>query len=124
MTDTIECYAAFEERGQLRPWTYTARRLQSNEVNIKVHCCGICGRFDYGISISDSISDLHQIDDGWKGTTYPICPGHEVVGEVVQIGDAVKNLKVGDRVGVGAQRDSCGNCRYCNSNQEQLCTGV
>jgi hypothetical protein len=69
-------------------------------------------------------SDLHQIDNGWKGSTYPLCPGHEIVGEVVQAGDAVKKLKVGDRVGVGAQRDSCGTCHYCQTNQEQLCSGV
>ena len=69
------------------------------------------------------LSDVHYIDD-WSFAPFPICPGHEIVGKVVKAGDTVKTLKVGDRVGIGGQRDSCGTCEYCLQGDENLCPSV
>ena len=58
-------------------------------------------------------------------TRYPVCVGHEIVGTVVRVGSQVKDIKVGDTVGVGAQSDSCrgrkGPCEECAANLEQYC---
>lgn len=53
----------------------------------------------------------------------PVIPGHEIVGKVTKVGKNVKDVKVGDRVGVGAQVGSCMNCTSCNSNFENYCLG-
>jgi uncharacterized zinc-type alcohol dehydrogenase-like protein len=64
--------------------------------------------------------------DEWAGhgmsTQYPLCPGHEAVGNVVAVGSEVTTLKVGDRVGCGPQRDSCGSCASCDAGSENTCT--
>lgn len=58
-------------------------------------------------------------------TDYPCCVGHEIVGTAVRVGSQVKDIKVGDRVGVGAQSDSCknvdGDCEECANHTEQYC---
>ncbi|KAL1841804.1 hypothetical protein VTJ49DRAFT_6557 [Mycothermus thermophilus] len=96
-------WAEFEPK----PWEET-------DVDIKVTHCGICG------------SDLHTLRSGWGPTKYPCCVGHEIVGTVVRVGSKAEGgLKVGDRVGVGAQSDSClgrkGPCQACNSGLENYC---
>ncbi|RAL10788.1 NAD(P)-dependent alcohol dehydrogenase [Aspergillus homomorphus CBS 101889] len=89
-----------------KPWEET-------DVDIKVSHCGICG------------SDLHTLHSGWKPTLYPCCVGHEIVGTVVRVGSQVRDIKLGDRVGVGAQSDSCqgrlGDCAECAMGWEQYC---
>lgn len=57
------------------------------QVDIKVAYCGICH------------SDLSMINNDWGMTQYPLVPGHEIIGEVVAAGDAVKNVNIGDKVG-------------------------
>ncbi|KAJ6089271.1 hypothetical protein N7467_004487 [Penicillium canescens] len=90
-----------------KPWEET-------DVDIKVTHCGICG------------SDLHTLRSGWGPTDYPCCVGHEVVGTAVRVGSQVKgDIKVGDRVGVGAQSGACqnknGDCEACAAKLEQFC---
>ncbi|KAL2869687.1 NAD(P)-dependent alcohol dehydrogenase [Aspergillus lucknowensis] len=90
-----------------KPWEET-------DVDIKITHCGICG------------SDLHTLRSGWGPTMYPCCVGHEIVGIAVRVGSQVTNgIKVGDRVGVGAQAESClgrkGDCEDCASGNEQYC---
>lgn len=48
---------------------------------------------------------------------YPQVVGHEIVGEVIRVGSKVKNLKVGDIAGVGAQCDSCQACQWCDAGE-------
>ncbi|KAJ4325167.1 hypothetical protein N0V94_000881 [Neodidymelliopsis sp. IMI 364377] len=80
------------------------------DVDIKISHCGICG------------SDIHTLRSGWGSTHYPVCVGHEIVGHVVRVGDRVQHLKLGDRVGVGAQAFSCLKCEECTSGLEQHCS--
>ncbi|CAM6096467.1 unnamed protein product [Calypogeia fissa] len=104
-------YAAFNNSGQLKPYFFTRRATRPEDVCFKIKFCGICH------------TDLHQIKDDWKElpATYPMVPGHEVVGICCDIGCDVKNFKVGDRVGVGCIVNSCGSCDHCKRHLEQYC---
>jgi len=78
------------------------------EVVIEVSACGVCR------------TDLHIIDGDLHGPL-PIVPGHEVVGRVVALGDAVMRLVPGQRVGVPWLGRTCGECPYCRAGAENLC---
>jgi uncharacterized zinc-type alcohol dehydrogenase-like protein len=94
---------------QLLAYKYDPGALGANEVEIKISHCGVCH------------SDVHLIDNDWGLSKYPFIPGHEIVGNVVAVGSAVKNHSVGERVGVGWQADSCGICEWCRQGAEQFC---
>lgn len=84
----------------------------ADDIDIEISHCGICG------------SDLHTLRGGWKNTHYPVCVGHEIVGRAVRVGaSAAKTgrIRVGDRVGVGAQAASCGKCEDCKAGKESYC---
>lgn len=53
----------------------------------------------------------------------PVIPGHEIIGKVTKVGKNVKDIKVGDRVGVGAQVGSCMECSSCTTGYENYCLG-
>lgn len=93
------------------PFEYTPRPLGDSDVEIKISHCGICH------------SDIHTVDSGWGPTVYPVIVGHEIVGEVVAAGKEVKDLKVGDRVGVGAQVQAClePSCGACACGSDNHC---
>jgi uncharacterized zinc-type alcohol dehydrogenase-like protein len=93
----------------LLPYKFDPGQLKANDVEIKISHCGVCH------------SDVYLIDNDWGLSKYPFIPGHEIVGTVVAIGDAVRNLAVGERVGVGWQADSCGICEWCRQGDEHLC---
>ncbi|HXC95707.1 MAG TPA: NAD(P)-dependent alcohol dehydrogenase [Edaphobacter sp.] len=94
---------------QLLAYKYDPGALGANEVEIKISHCGVCH------------SDVHLIDNDWGLSKYPFIPGHEIVGNVVAVGSAVKDRSVGERVGVGWQADSCGICEWCRRGEEQFC---
>jgi Zn-dependent alcohol dehydrogenases len=93
----------------LLPYKYDPGELQANEVEIKISHCGVCH------------SDVHLIDNDWGFSKFPFIPGHEIVGSVVAVGSGVTDRKIGDRVGVGWQADSCGVCEWCRQGDEHLC---
>ncbi|KAI9791743.1 MAG: hypothetical protein M1816_003553 [Peltula sp. TS41687] len=98
--------------GNLQWKTYEPKRWEETDVDIKVTHCGICG------------SDLHTLRSGWGETLYPCCVGHEIVGTAVRVGNKVEGgIKVGDRVGVGAQSASClrSDCAECSDGLESYC---
>lgn len=105
----IEAYAVMQQGGALEPFAYDAGELRADDVNVEVESCGVCH------------SDLSMIDNEWGFSSYPLVPGHEVVGTVTDVGPAVVKLKVGDRVGIGWLADSCGQCRSCLSGHHNLC---
>jgi len=84
-----------------------------DEILIEVEACGVCH------------SDLHVADGDWTQLAgivkRPLILGHEVVGRVVERGGAVKNLQIGDRVGVPWIYWSCGECELCREGNENLC---
>ncbi|RLN92348.1 hypothetical protein BBJ28_00004994 [Nothophytophthora sp. Chile5] len=112
---TVHAYASFGKGEQAKPWEYQSRPLGPEDVEIKISHCGICG------------SDLHTIDSGWGQTMYPCVVGHEIVGEVTLAGPEVKDMEVGDRVGVGAQVWACLNkdpkepCKECANGIDAYC---
>lgn len=85
------------------------RDLGPNDVLIDIKFAGICH------------SDIHTARNEWKGTKYPVVPGHEIAGVVAEVGSEVTKHKVGDRVGVGCFVDSCGECDACKAGEEQYC---
>ena len=66
-------------------------------------------------------SDVHTLKQGWGESKLPLVVGHEIVGKAVRVGSAVKDIKAGDRVGVGAQIWSCMQCRQCKDGYENYC---
>ncbi|MBD1908528.1 NAD(P)-dependent alcohol dehydrogenase [Funiculus sociatus GB2-A5] len=105
----IQALAAQQQGATLQPYEFAVEPPQAHDCVIKVLACGICH------------SDLHMIDNDWETSNYPLVPGHEVIGEVVEIGSQVNHIKTGDRVGVGWQRSSCLQCRDCLRGNENLC---
>jgi propanol-preferring alcohol dehydrogenase len=87
--------------------------LAADEVLIKVDACGVCH------------SDLHLAEGDWQQMArvvkLPLIPGHEVVGRVVERGQEVTRLEVGDRVGVAWVYWTCGECDLCREGKENLC---
>ena len=85
-----------------------------DEVLIEVEACGVCH------------SDLHVADGDWTQfagiVKRPLILGHEVAGRIVKKGAEVRDLQVGDRVGVAWLHWSCGECEYCREGNENLCT--
>jgi len=80
-----------------------------DQVLIKIHACGVCR------------TDLHIVDGELTDPAIPLVPGHEIIGTVRQTGTNVKDLKVGDRIGVPWLGWTCGECAYCKSGRENLC---
>ncbi|MCS7190484.1 MAG: alcohol dehydrogenase catalytic domain-containing protein, partial [Fimbriimonadales bacterium] len=81
----------------------------ANQVLIRVRACGVCR------------TDLHVVDGELPRPKLPLILGHEIVGEVVQLGAAVQGLQVGQRVGVPWLGHTCGACRFCEAGRENLC---
>lgn len=79
------------------------------EVRIRVEACAVCR------------TDLHVIDGELPQAVYPIVPGHEVVGIVEAVGEGVTGPVPGRRVGVPWLGHTCGHCRYCKTDRENLC---
>nr|GMC56833.1 8-hydroxygeraniol dehydrogenase-like [Ipomoea batatas] len=104
-------WAARDTSGVLSPFKFSRRETGENDVQFKVLYCGVCH------------SDLHQLKNEWGNTTYPIVPGHEIVGVVTEVGTKVEKFKVGDKVGVGCLVGSCGKCENCASDLENYCHG-
>ena len=97
---------------QLVAYRYDPGELKPNEVEVRITHCGVCH------------SDVHLIDNDWGTSRYPFIPGHEIVGTVSAVGSDVRQHKLGDRVGIGWQADSCGICEWCRQGDEQLCASA
>ncbi len=102
-------YAAFDAEKPLGPFDFQRRPVGPHDVQIEILYCGVCH------------SDLHTVRNEWKNTIYPLVPGHEIVGRVTEVGEAVKTFKAGDLAGVGCMVDSCRDCPSCHQGLEQYC---
>jgi len=102
-------YATQGPTQPLQPFTFDRRDVGPNDVLIEIAYCGICH------------SDIHQARDEWGGSIFPMVPGHEIAGHVMQVGRKVKRFKKGDAAGVGCFVDSCRKCSNCKDGEEQFC---
>jgi alcohol dehydrogenase, propanol-preferring len=96
-------------RSQLRSAEVPAPDARPGHVRIRVHVCGVCR------------TDLHVLDGELTKPKLPLILGHQIVGEIVDAGDGVEDLRVGERVGVPWLGWTCGVCAYCRSGRENLC---
>lgn len=108
-TKTVKAYGTESAETPLHSLEIQRRALLPNDVEIDILYCGICH------------SDLHSVHNDWGGTTYPIVPGHEIVGRITAIGTDVTKFKIGDLAGIGCIVDSCGHCEHCHNSEEQYC---
>ena len=102
-------YAAQSATTPLAPAHIERREPGPTDVRIDIAFCGVCH------------SDVHTARSEWPGTSYPVVPGHEIVGRVSAVGGQVKGFKPGDLAGVGCLVDSCRTCGSCGQGLEQYC---
>ena len=105
----VKGYAAQTVGVELAPFSFDRRDVGPHDIAIDILFCGVCH------------SDVHQVRDEWGGATFPMVPGHEIVGRVTQVGEHVSTFKVGDLAGVGCMVDSCRKCSSCVEDEEQYC---
>jgi uncharacterized zinc-type alcohol dehydrogenase-like protein len=86
---STKAYAAQSHTSGLAPWHFNSRETGPQDVLIDIKFCGVCH------------TDIHFVRNDWGISLYPMVPGHEIVGVVSHVGDAVKGYKAGDLVGVG-----------------------
>lgn len=109
MTKTVKAYGATSSTAPLEPMTIERRDVGAHDVLIEIDYAGICH------------SDIHTIRGDWGPISYPQVVGHEIVGRVAEVGDAVTKHKIGDTVGVGCQSNSCRECAQCKQGHDQYC---
>jgi uncharacterized zinc-type alcohol dehydrogenase-like protein len=103
-------YATHSAKEPLSPFSFERRQPGANDVHIDILFCGVCH------------SDIHQARNEWQSSSYPMVPGHEIIGKVVAVGHAVEKFSLGQTVGVGCLVDSCRTCSDCLDNMEQFCS--
>lgn len=108
MTETVG-YAAHKAHMPLERFSFNRRDVGVDDVAIDILYCGICH------------SDLHQVNNDWNSSQYPMVPGHEIIGRVKSVGKNVRRFSAGDLVGVGCMVDSCRQCSSCKDHEEQFC---
>lgn len=106
----VSAFAALSATTPLQAHTIERRLPTPQDVAIDIEYCGVCH------------SDIHMTRDEWgTGAAFPMVPGHEIIGRVVEVGSEVSGFQVGDLVGVGCMVDSCQSCSACHEGVEQYC---
>lgn len=108
---TTPAYAAQSATTPLAPFTIERREPGPTDVQFEILFCGVCH------------SDLHTARAEWPGVTFPVVPGHEIIGRVTKVGNKVTRFKPGDLAATGCMVDSCRACEHCRDGHEQFCTG-
>lgn len=110
--NTFKGFAYNEKKwNELRKVEFEPKKINPEDVVIKIEACGLCG------------SDIHTLKGDWgEVSRKDLVVGHEIVGKVVQVGNDVKNVKVGQIAGIGAQCNSCLHCDRCLNDYENYCT--
>jgi alcohol dehydrogenase (NADP+) len=104
-------YAARNPSSPLRPFDFDRRDPGPKDVLIEILYCGICH------------SDLHVVRNDWGRSVYPLVPGHEIIGRVIDKGKSARRFNKGDLAAVGCYVDSCRKCSNCKHGLQQYCTG-
>src|ERR687889_2798958 len=102
-------YAAMSAATPPEPFAFERREPGEHDVLIEIQFCGVCH------------SDIHQARGEWGNSTWPMVPGHEIVGRVARVGPKVTKFREGDTAGVGCFVDSCRVCANCKEGEEQYC---
>jgi uncharacterized zinc-type alcohol dehydrogenase-like protein len=109
MSHKTAAFAVLQAKQPLQAHTITRRSPRDHDVFIEIDFSGVCH------------SDVHKARDEWGKSTFPIVPGHEIIGHVVEVGAKASKHKVGDIVGVGVMVDSCRTCANCREGLENYC---
>ena len=102
-------FVSMDEKGVIEPYEFERKAVGDNDILIDIMYSGICH------------SDIHQARGEWGNSIFPMVPGHEIAGRVVEVGKNVTKFKVGDLAGVGCMVNSCGVCDRCKAGEEQYC---
>ncbi|MBL9120091.1 MAG: NAD(P)-dependent alcohol dehydrogenase [Phycisphaerae bacterium] len=102
-------YAAQSATSPLGPFSIERREPLAKDVDIEILYCGVCH------------TDIHFARNEWGFTTFPVVPGHEILGRVRRVGKDVTRFRVGDLAAVGCLVDSCRECSSCKAGLEQHC---
>ncbi len=105
----VQGYAAKQAKAPLTPYSFERREPRPHDVVIDIKYSGICH------------SDIHQVNNEWGTSAFPMVPGHEIAGIVSQVGSEVTRFNVAERAGVGNFVDSCRKCTSCRNGLEQYC---
>jgi len=108
---STQAIAKLEKNGKYEKITIGRGWTSEDDLDIDIKYCGFCH------------TDVHLANNDWKlpGFEYPAVVGHEIAGIVTKAGENVKDVKVGDHVGIGWFIDSCLNCKLCDNGEEVLC---
>lgn len=106
---STQAWAVPQAGAELEPIEVELGEIGDDEVEIEVEHCGICH------------SDLSMIDNEWGRSQYPLVPGHEIIGRIVDKGPRARGPQVGARVGLGWFAHSCGACGSCLDGAQNLC---
>ena len=107
--NATKAFAAHHAHDALTPFSFDRREPGPHDVVIEISHCGVCH------------TDWHFVNNDFGMSLYPMVPGHEIVGTVSRVGNAVRRFAVGDGAGVGCLVDSCRECDSCNEGLEQHC---
>jgi uncharacterized zinc-type alcohol dehydrogenase-like protein len=108
----ITVWKAAQAGGRLERTTATLLEPGPDEVLLEVLHCGLCH------------SDVSMLDDAWGISSYPLVPGHEVVGKVAAVGEGVDPALVGELRGLGWFAGSCRHCLRCLGGEANLCDSL
>lgn len=111
--ETIEAIGilSYDDFPKATKFEYKPQAFRDHDIDIKIDACGVCG------------SDIHAASGNWGRPYLPVAVGHEIIGTIVKLGPKAKaGLKLGDRVGVGAQCDCDDSCDSCQRHLENHCT--
>jgi uncharacterized zinc-type alcohol dehydrogenase-like protein len=108
-TTQVKAFGTKASNVPLTAMNIERRAVLANDIEIEIMYCGVCH------------SDLHFAKNDWGMTTYPVVPGHEIVGRITRVGSEVSQFNVGDYAAVGCLVDSCRSCSSCDNDLEQYC---
>jgi propanol-preferring alcohol dehydrogenase len=109
LPDTMRAMVLEQSPGSLKEKKVPVPDIEADELLIRVQACGVCR------------TDLHIIDGELEHPKADLIPGHEIVGKVVKAGEEAQGKKVGMRVGIPWLASTCGTCRFCRNDKENLC---
>ncbi|WP_119080900.1 NAD(P)-dependent alcohol dehydrogenase [Chitinophaga alhagiae] len=104
----IKAYGVKKKGGNPAPFYYD-RELGRHEVLVRITHCSI------------TRGDIQLMNDDWGDTAFPMVPGHEIIGIIVDTGPMAIGMNAGDRVGIGYQQAACFECEFCRAGNEQFC---